>query len=153
MIMYFLRFSTQHKMDATKLITPSDTKSTVHRTHMFLIVNMVIIMLALGGFVGWLFYAKNNKKFPYEKYTRTTGPPGTNSMKDMNFPNQGKSSSDTKGSPSSTNLVKEVFTPAPPATGTVTNGGDSSTDTGSTTTPPSAPSAPSAPTGSGGSSY
>lgn len=64
-------------MDATNLITPSDTKTTIKHTHHFMIANVVIIILTLVGTIGWLAYAKENSKYPYEKYVRATGPPGT----------------------------------------------------------------------------
>ena len=79
MIMYFLRFIIS-KMSVASLITPSDTHTSVKQTHMFLIANMVVIVLILGGTIGWLFYASKEKKYPYKQYTRKTGPPGTHPM-------------------------------------------------------------------------
>jgi hypothetical protein len=64
-------------MDTTHLITPSDTKTTIKRTHHFMIANVVVIILTLVGTIGWIAYAKENSKYPYEKYVRATGPPGT----------------------------------------------------------------------------
>ena len=68
-------------MDATSLITPSDTHKTIKHTHLFMIANMVVMVLALGGVIGWLVYASKHKKYPYKPYVRKTGPPGTHLMK------------------------------------------------------------------------
>lgn len=64
-------------MDATSLVTPSDTHKSIKKTHIFMIVNAIIIFLALGGTVGWLFYARSKKIYPFKPYVRNTGPPGT----------------------------------------------------------------------------
>jgi hypothetical protein len=77
-----LRFILQPKMDATSLITPSDTHQSVKRTHLFMIANAVVILIALFGTVGWLFIAAHKKWYPYKPYTRNTGPPGTQKMTD-----------------------------------------------------------------------
>lgn len=79
-------------MDATSLITPSDTKKSVNRTHTFMIINVVIIVLSLGATIGWLLYANSKKKYPFEKYTRDTAPPGLTKMSTLNLPNQGTAS-------------------------------------------------------------
>ena len=78
-------------MDATHLITPSDTHLTIKRTHMFIIGNLIVILLSLFGTIGWLFYAKHNNQYPYKKYNRTTGPPKTHKMSTFKLPNQGSS--------------------------------------------------------------
>lgn len=69
-------------MDATSLVTPSDTPKTIKNTHIFIIVNAIIIFLALGGTVGWLFYARSKKTYPFKPYVRSTGPPGTIKLSD-----------------------------------------------------------------------
>lgn len=80
MIMCFLRFILHHKMDATSLVTPSDTDKSIRHTHIFMIFNIVVILGALFGTIGWLFAAKHKKWYPYKTYTRNTGPPGTHKM-------------------------------------------------------------------------
>jgi len=71
-------------MDVTHLVTPSDNATTIKRTHHFMIANAVVIVLFLLGTIGWLVFAKEKKKYPYETYTRNTGPPGTTEMKNYN---------------------------------------------------------------------
>lgn len=67
-------------MDAASLITPSDTPKIVKNTHIFMIINAVIIVAALFGTIGWLFAAKSKKWYPYKPYVRNTGPPGTHKI-------------------------------------------------------------------------
>ena len=64
-------------MDASDLVTHSDTKKSIRDTHIFMIINSVIIVILIGAAVGWLFYAKSKDKWPFERYVRGGGPPGT----------------------------------------------------------------------------
>ena len=84
-------------MDATNLITPSDTKTTIKHTHHFMIANVVVIVLSLIGTIGWIVYASEKKKYPYEKYVRNTGPPGTTKMSNVKLPGTGNSSAGSPG--------------------------------------------------------
>lgn len=86
-------------MDATNLITPSDTRQSIRNTHLFMIINVVIIVAVLFGTVGWLFAAENKKWYPYNSYVRNTGPPGTHKMTDYKPSSDGSSgSNDTSSS-------------------------------------------------------
>ena len=115
-------------MDATKLVTPSDTGKSIKQTHLFLIGNIGVIVLALIGTVLWLVLAAKDNKYPYEKYTRTTGPPGTQKM--YNYKPVSNSSGTSGTSGSTTNGTTN---------GTTTNG-----------TPSSNPSSNPTPSGGGG---
>ena len=84
-------------MDATNLITPSDTKTTIKHTHHFMIANVVVIVLTLIGTIGWLVYAKENSKYPYKKYIRATGPTGTVKLPDIKLPGTGTTSGASSG--------------------------------------------------------
>tara|TARA_Y100001973_G_C5109162_1_gene286755 strand:+ start:582 stop:926 length:345 start_codon:yes stop_codon:yes gene_type:complete len=68
------------KMDATKLLLPTDNPATVHRTHMFIIANLAVMIIAFIITIGWIIYADSNKKWPFAKYIRTTGPRGAVKM-------------------------------------------------------------------------
>jgi hypothetical protein len=67
-------------MDATSLVTPSDTGKSIRHTHIFMIINAVVMLGALFGTIGWLFAARDKKWYPYKPYVRKTGPPGTHKM-------------------------------------------------------------------------
>ena len=116
-------------MDATSLITPSDTHKGVKKTHIFMIVNMVVIILALGGTIGWLVYAASNNKYPYEKYNRKTGPPGTVKISTMKLPATGASSDDNGGGSSSNATLSSTT----PSSSTPSSSTPSSTTPSSTT--------------------
>tara|TARA_Y100000310_G_C20565152_1_gene755119 strand:+ start:169 stop:438 length:270 start_codon:yes stop_codon:yes gene_type:complete len=86
-------------MDATSLVTPSDSHTTIKHTHHFMIANVVVMVLALAGTIGWIAYASEKKKYPYEKYVRKTGPPGTTKMSTIKLPGTKKSSADAAKTP------------------------------------------------------
>jgi len=65
------------KMDSTHLITHKDTSATIKRTHTFLIINIIAMVIIVGGSLGWLIYAHSSKKWPYDPYVRKSGPHGT----------------------------------------------------------------------------
>ena len=70
------------KMDSTHLITHKDTSATIKRTHTFLIINIIAMVIIVGGSLGWLIYAHSSKKWPYEPYVRKSGPHGTAKLSD-----------------------------------------------------------------------
>ena len=69
-------------MDTTHLLTHKDTNKSVRSTHIFIIINIVVMIVFLGGTIGWLLYAHSHNKWPYDPYVRQSGPPGTQSMRD-----------------------------------------------------------------------
>ena len=70
------------KMDSRHLITHKDTSATIKSTHTFLIINIIAMVILVGGSIGWLVYAHSSNKWPYEPYVRKSGPHGTIKMSD-----------------------------------------------------------------------
>ena len=123
-------------MDATKLVTPSDTGKTIKQTHLFLIGNIGVIVLALIGTVLWIVLAAKDNKYPYEKYTRTTGPPGTQKMHNYKPVSDGG----TSGTTTNGTTTNGTATNGTTTNGTATNG--AATGAPSSNTPSSGGSPP-----------
>lgn len=80
-------------MDATYLVTPGETHASIKDTHTFIKINIILSVIILIGWGAWMGYANHKKKWPYDEYTRKTGPPGTQALRDVNMPGTGTSSS------------------------------------------------------------
>lgn len=80
------------KMDSRHLITHKDTSATIKRTHTFLIINIIAMVILVSGSIGWLVYAHSSNKWPYEPYVRKSGPPGTTKLSDYIKTHQGNGS-------------------------------------------------------------
>ena len=80
-----------------KFLTPGDTKKSIKKTHTHSIIVAVIMVIALILFIVWIFYAHSTKKWPYEPYTRKTGPPGTSHMGSRKIPGTDGTASDPLG--------------------------------------------------------
>ena len=117
-------------MDATKLVTPSDTGKSIKQTHLFLIGNIGVIVLALIGTVLWLVLAAKDNKYPYEKYTRTTGPPGTQKMYNYKPVSNSSGTSGTNGTTTNGAATNGAATNGTPSSGNGGNSGGSNTNPG-----------------------
>lgn len=100
-------------MGAASLVTPSDTTQSIKKTHMFLIANMVVIFVVLAGTIGWIVYAISNDKFPFQKYVRATGPPGTQKITEINKPGDDLDAGASVATGTGTTTGNGTQTPAP----------------------------------------
>lgn len=96
-------------MDSRHLITHKDTSATIKSTHTFLIINIIVMVILVGGSIGWLVYAHSSNKWPYEPYVRKSGPHGTIKMADHLNKHQGAS---TPASGTSSTGTPATGTPA-----------------------------------------
>ena len=83
-----------------KFLTPGDTKKGIKSTHHTSIAIAVIIVISLIIFIVWIFTAHSSKRWPYEPYVRTTGPPGSTAVSARKIPGTDGTVSDPLGAAS-----------------------------------------------------